>query len=132
MKWSMKNAIGAFMGNYPFPSRWVRLWLFFKGRAYASRRDRILLHKAEHRAKRLLADEWQKPSLLVDSIAKDDTWRGGYFPVPIISEEARSRIEANIAEVGKQRIFLPPSHHTLCDLKSCEGGTPCFERNRDR
>jgi hypothetical protein len=57
------------------------VWLFFKGRAYRNRRERILLRQCKIRAHLRLKQAYNSASIF-DKISRDDIWQGALMPIP--------------------------------------------------
>ncbi len=66
--------------------RLFRLWLLYKGKQYAGRRERILFNLAMPRAKKaqgkLLREEFVKRDYVLSNLPKDDCWKGSLLTVP--------------------------------------------------
>lgn len=58
------------------------VWLFFKGKEYRGRRNRILHRQCKIRAGIRLRAAMNSSNCLFDKIARDDIWQGTLMPIP--------------------------------------------------
>jgi len=70
-----------------YKSRWyyikLKIFLFFKGKQYSYRRQRILQREGVHRTKRLLKKEMLRHDTLFEHINCCGQWHGSIIEVPL-------------------------------------------------